>query len=216
MVVRFCFAMVFAASTAYAGAVTLDTPATADLIGQTSFYGSVATPFWGQPEAFVPLVLPFSNVIDQNQPSGPAYMAAFAQGSLAQSFQQTNANISGAGIFLWAGAGSSDMVTISVWDNLTTPTVIATGSATGTAGQWVDVYWTPVTITPATTYYLVFTGNTTLGIAGDLNNPYPYGNVFANAGYQPFTAFDYTFRTYYETDVALEHQTWADVKSLFN
>jgi hypothetical protein len=215
-ILRFTFAMVVAASTAYAGTVTLDAPATAELTGQAALYGSVVTPFWGHPDGSIPILLPLSNVIDQNQPSATAYMAAFSQGGLAQSFQQTHANISGAGIFLQAGIGTSDLVTISVWDNLNTPTVIATGSATGTAGQWVDVYWTPAAITPATTYYLVFTGNSTLGISGDVGNPYPYGNVFANSGYQPYISYDYTFRTYYETDVSLERQTWADVKSLFN
>ena len=76
--------------------------------------------------------------------------------------------------------------------------MLAQASATGTAGQWVDVFWPPVNITPATTYYLVFTGNTSLGIAGDTANPYPYGQVFAGIGYISFPNFDYAFRTYFE------------------
>jgi hypothetical protein len=160
---------------------------------------------------------PLSNEIDQNQPSGPAYMAAFAQGDLAQSFQQTHGNISGAGILLKAGTGTSDNVTIQLWNALPNAggTMLAEASETGTQGQWVDVFWTAVEITPATTYYLVFTGNTTLGITGDLNNPYPYGWVFANPGYNPFTSYDYAFRTYYDTEVNLQRNTWAGLKVFF-
>ena len=136
--------------------------------------------------------------IDQNQPSGPVYMAGFGQSGLAQSFMQTNGNISGAGILLQAGVGGSDTVTIQLWDALPNQsgTMLAQASATGTAGQWVDMFWATVAITPMTTYYLVFTGNTSLGIAGDTGNPYPYGQVFANAGYGSFPSFDYAFRTY--------------------
>jgi hypothetical protein len=158
-----------------------------------------------------------ANLIDQNQPSGPVYMAAFSQTDLAQSFMQTNDNISGAGILLQAGVGGTDNVTISVWTGLPNAggTMLATASAQGTQGQWVDVFWGYTAITPGVTYYLVFDGNTTLGIAGDTNNPYPNGHVFANPGYQPFPGFDYAFRTYYDPGVATEAQTWSDVKSLF-
>src|SRR5690606_12723144 len=58
------------------------------------------------------------NVIDQNQPNAPDYMAGFAQGDLAQSFQPGAGNVSGAGIFLQAGVGSTDNVTISLYDAL--------------------------------------------------------------------------------------------------
>lgn len=159
----------------------------------------------------------FADAIDQNQPSGPVYMAAFAQTDLAQSFQQTNTDISGAGILLQAGVGGTDNVTIQVWDALPNAggVMLAQGSAQGTQGQWVDCYWAAIPVTPATTYYLVFTGNMSLGIAGDTNNPYPFGMVFANAGYGPFPGFDYAFRTYYAGTVATEATTWGAVKSLF-
>lgn len=155
--------------------------------------------------------------IDQNQPSGPVYMAAFSQGDLAQSFIQTNSNIAGAGILLQAGVGGTDNVTIQVWTGLPNAggTMLAEGSEAGTAGQWVDVFWDYVSVTPGTTYYLVFVGNTSLGVAGDTANPYPHGHVFANPGFNPFPNFDYAFRTYYDTDVSLERHSWAGVKALF-
>jgi len=183
----------------------------------------------GQPFLCLPVVqkvespacvsTPLANQIDQNQPNHPNNMAAFYQTCLAQSFQQTHTNISGAGISLMDGFGSSDTVTIQLWANglpNASGTMLTEATAIGTAGQWVDVYWTPVAVTPGTTYYLVFTGNTTLGIKGDNVNPYPYGCVYANPGFVLFPNFDYTFRTYYDDAVSLEHYTWANVKASFN
>ena len=160
-----------------------------------------------------------ADVIDQDQPSGPTYMAAFAQTDLAQSFQQTNSNICGAGILLQAGQGSSDNVIITLYDALPNAggVPLATGNAQGTQGQWVDVFWSPFPVTPGTTYYIVFTGNTTLGIAGDTNNPYPLGMVFANPGFGPFPQFDYAFRTYYDDDgpIPVEESSWGSIKATF-
>lgn len=214
-VLWFFFAVMMIIPAVSAGADMISSPATAEP-GPSNWSSVLST--CSQPETTRPIVLPFSNEIDQNQPSGPAYMAGFSQGDLAQSFMQTNDNISGAGILLMAGIGGSDNVTIQLWDGLpnASGTMITEGSATGTQGQWVDVYWSYVPITPATTYYLVFTGNTSLGITGDLSNPYPDGCVYANPGYNPFSGFDYAFRTYYETEVNLNRQTWAGVKTFFN
>ncbi len=136
--------------------------------------------------------------IDQNASTNNAYMAAFSQGDLAQSFQHQVANsICGAGIFLQPGIGSSDNVTIELWTTLPNGggSMLATGSAMGTAGSYVDVTWAPVAIAANTTYYLHFTGNQTLGISGDVTNQYPFGQVYANPGYGSFPGFDYTFRT---------------------
>jgi len=158
-----------------------------------------------------------ADLIDQDQPSGPVYMAGFSQTDLAQSFQQAHDNISGAGILLEAGIGSSDNVTISLWDGLPNAggTMLATASATGTQGEWVDVNWGYTAITPSTTYFLVFDGNMTLGVAGDTTNPYPYGNVYANDGYQSFPDFDYAFRTYYIETTPTQETTWSTIKSIF-
>jgi hypothetical protein len=140
-----------------------------------------------------------ADVIDQDQPNAFVYMAGFSQTDLAQSFQtQTQNLISGAGIFLQPGIGDTDNVTISLWDALPNAggNMLATASAQGTQGTYVDVFWAPVHINQNTTYFLVFDGNLTLGIAGDTNNPYAFGDVYANAGYNQFPGFDYTFRTW--------------------
>lgn len=158
-----------------------------------------------------------ADLIDQDQPSGPVYMAAFSQTDLAQSFQQTHDNISGAGILLQAGIGGTDNVRISLYDALPNAggVLLAQANAQGTAGQWVDVFWGATPITPGTTYFIVFDGNVTLGIAGDTNNPYPYGCVYANPGFQQFPAYDYAFRTYYSDVTPTKNSSWGGIKALY-
>jgi len=191
------------------GTASADTPATADP------YTWSVEPDAGSDGSsnVIPEVL--ADEIDQNQPSGPVYMAAFSQTGLAQSFMQDNANISGAGILLQPNVGSSDNVNIAVWDDLPNQggTMLAEANTTGTQGEWVDVFWEAVAVDPGTTYFLVFDGNTSLGISGDLNNPYPDGCVYANSGYQEFPNYDYAFRTYYDTEYALDRSTWAGIKA---
>jgi hypothetical protein len=47
--------------------------------------------------------------------------------------------------------------------------------------------------------YLVFTSsNPTLGISGDINNPYSRGQVYASSGFASYPNYDYTFRTFYD------------------
>jgi hypothetical protein len=148
-------------------------------------------------------------IVDQQQLSWPVYMARFNQTDLAQSFQQTSSNIAGAAIQLWVnGETNPGDITIALWDNL--PNASGTMLASGTAlsvlqGQWAEVSWAPLAIVPDTTYYLVFTSTDgLLGIAGNEANPYPRGQVYANAGYSPFPNFDYTFRTYAESGAVPE------------
>jgi len=157
-----------------------------------------------------------ADAIDQNQPSGPTFMASFSQSDLAQSFQQSHGDISGAGILLQAGHGTSGTVTISLWDGLPSEagTMLTSGSATGTQGQWLDIFWNYVDLTPGNTYYLVFEGDPAMGIAGDTSDPYPHGHTFANAGYGSFPDFDYAFRTYFNPAEA-ESQSWSMVKTLY-
>lgn len=138
-------------------------------------------------------------IVDQDASTNTAYMAHFSQTNLAQSFQQNAGNIAGAGIFLQSGVGSSDNVTISLFDKLPNNggTLLASGTALGTQGNWIDVFWGPVAIAADTTYFLVFTsGTNTLGIAGDVTNTYKRGQTYANTGFGPFPSYDYTFRTY--------------------
>lgn len=145
-------------------------------------------------------------IIDQNQPNAPGNMASFSQTNLAQSFQQTHSNIAGAGIHLTSIQSGTDTVTISLWDalpNQSGANMLTSASGVGTSNSFFDVFWNPVAITPGQTYFLEFTSqNNTLGIDGDTNNPYPSGQVYANAGFGSFPTFDYTFRTYYDNQAS--------------
>jgi hypothetical protein len=202
-------ATILAASAAYAAEV----PATLEYITLTES-SSAGVPVLGGAES--PIWMPFSDQIDQNQPIATAYIAAFSQGDLAQSFIQTHNNITGAGIFLQPSVGTTGPVTIALWTALPNAggTMVTSATATGTAGQWVDVFWTDVPVTPMT-YFLVFTDGA-MGISGSTANPYPSGMCYANTGFGPWPGFDYAFRTYYETTYSLESTTWAGVKTLFN
>jgi hypothetical protein len=141
--------------------------------------------------------------IDQNQPLENTYMAGFYQSDLAQSFQQSANNIYGAGILLRQGIGTTGNVTISLYDAL--PNVggnlLTSGTAFGTAGNWLDVFWNSINITQGNTYYLVFTSSDPLGISGTTYDSYAKGMLFANDGYVAFTDWDYTFRTYSNAQV---------------
>lgn len=156
-----------------------------------------------------------AHTIDQNQPNAVTYMAGLDQLDLAQSFMQSHGNISGAGISLKPSIGETGNVTITLWDALPNAggSILATASATGTAGEWVDVFWGAVTTTAMTTYYLVFTGAANLGIMGDTSDPYPDGQLFANEGYQSFPTFDFTFRTYYDETPISDIDTWSGLKA---
>jgi hypothetical protein len=153
----------------------------------------------------------FADTIDQDASTNNAFMASFSQHDLAQSFQQAADNVSGAGVFLQAGQGNTGAVTISLYDKLPTNggALLAQGSGTGTQGSWFDVLWAPVSVVANTTYFLVFTGDAALGLAGDTNNGYARGNVFANNGFSSFNTYDYTFRTYNDVGAVPEPETYA-------
>jgi hypothetical protein len=152
-----------------------------------------------------------ADVIDQNSDRNNTFFESFSGGSLvfAQSFQQAASNISGAGIFLDEYTGSSGTVDISLWTdlpNVSAATQIAFGSASGIAGNWVDVFWSsPVSIAADTTYFLVFSSNSDLGLAGDSYNDlasYQRGEMyFSDALLNPYStapngSSDLMFRTY--------------------
>jgi hypothetical protein len=140
------------------------------------------------------------NVIDQSNPSVDAFISFTGGPALAQSFQQSHDNISGAGILL-GPFGISGFVTISLWNNLPTAggTELASGTTVGTEGTYADVFWNPVTIVPDTTYYLVLNANPAFAVGVDLFNSYPNGELYAGKPYQPVPDDDFTFRTYYSS-----------------
>jgi hypothetical protein len=140
-----------------------------------------------------------AQTVDQADIINNTLMAGFSQTDLAQSFTPSAGTSAGAAIFLDAGSGGSGDITIQLWSALPNQdgaAELASGTALGTAGNWVDVFWSQVSLVPDSTYYLVFTStNQNLGISGDVTDQYTGGNVFANPGYNAFP-YDYTFQEF--------------------
>jgi hypothetical protein len=165
------------------------------------FFPAFALAFTGTVSAAV--------VIDQdNTQLSEGIMSSFLNGSQVQSFQQSASNIAGAGILL-EGSGS-DSITINLYDLLPLPesgaTLLATGSAVGVGGSWVDVYWGEVSISPDTTYYLEFSGSD-LATTADLQNRYSRG-IYYSSSLSGFPAYDLIFRTYANDTVVPEPGTY--------
>jgi len=165
-----------------------------------------------------------TNVIDVNQPEQNIYLADFAHpAGLGQTFQQVADNISGAGLFLMPGIGSgTGNITISVWDDnpdFANATMLGSGTAMGSAGQWVDVFWAPAATIAHHRYYLSFeSDNATLGYAGLLAGGdfgYYWGAATWGSNRTEWSFYDVTFRTYTSGGVAEqpsaapEPLTWA-------
>jgi hypothetical protein len=150
-------------------------------------------------------------IIDQDQSDALNTVATFGQPDLAQSFQQTNNNIAGAGIYVAPSDEPSPLATISVWDDLPNQPgamMLASGSGTIVPGGFFDVFWAPVAVSPGVTYFLTFEAPGVLyDVKGRLADVYPNGHAYANAGYQSFPNFDFAFRTYY--DPVPEPMAWS-------
>jgi hypothetical protein len=151
-------------------------------------------------------------VVDQQQGSGPS-LAFFVETDLAQSFTPGASNVAGGGVFLSSLSGSGGgTVTFGLWTSLPNAagamelaesTVPIVGN-----GQWLDAFWSPVSVTPGATYFLTFDASSNYGVGFDIDNPYPNGNLFANPGYKSFPTYDFAFRTYTSTGAVPEPSTW--------
>ncbi len=139
-------------------------------------------------------------VLEVNQDITNTCMANISQTDLAQSYMAVEPISAGAGVE-FQGLSTGLDVTLSLWDALPNAggTMLASGtSQTDGVNLFTDVFWDPVVnVTPGDTYYIVIDGDLSLPcVSGNTADPYPGGNVFANAGFTPFPTFDYTFRTY--------------------
>ncbi len=140
-----------------------------------------------------------AQVIDVDQPSVNTVMAAFYQPDLAQSFIPNASDCVGAGVSMAAAWGLGGTFTVELWTALPNAggQMLASGTVSATPGTWADVFWSAVPVTPGVTYYLVFRcTDGGMAIEGDVYNPYPGGQVYANSGFGSFPGFDYTFHTW--------------------
>jgi PEP-CTERM motif len=143
-----------------------------------------------------------ANFIDQNTSPDTVYLLPLIPG-LGQSFQPNATNVSGAGIFLseYFGSGLSN-ITISLWTALPNASnAVMLASATGqtsTNNRWIDVFWTPATVTSGKTYYLRFAEDRgQYAISGDGgNDPLLPAKTSAIFGSSLMRGFNFAYRTY--------------------
>ncbi len=142
-------------------------------------------------------------IVALQQSDDSTLYAASNTAGMAQSFVATTDNLTGAGVYLhhWsASAGSAD-ITLSLWDALPDDggTSLASATASGQRGNWVDVLWNPVATSVGQSYFLLIEGNNSLMTiaSSGTSNPYPEGDAYAN-GYYIDTYRDFTFRTFYD------------------
>ncbi|HLV53876.1 MAG TPA: hypothetical protein VKY29_07645, partial [Cryomorphaceae bacterium] len=82
-------------------------------------------------------------------------------------------------------------------------TVLASRTTETYGDRWVDVFWeNEVTLTVGQEYFIRIEGDDELSCLRAASNIYEGGQAYA--GFQPYSNYDYTFRTYYCYDVACE------------
>jgi hypothetical protein len=109
-------------------------------------------------------------VVDQSQPT---YRGAFDYGSVwtGETFTPAATTSAGAGFLLSAGADPvSGNLTIELWSDVASnagAAMITSGTAaysfSGYQGSMIDVFWSPVAVTPGTQYFLAMTAGGTKG-----------------------------------------------------
>lgn len=152
-------------------------------------------------------------VIDQEQPNTVEPIAWFSQLDLAQSFVPESSAICGTSIHLAENFGRRGDVTIQIWDG--NPHFGAHPLRSGTAtrvrpGEWAHVTWPKLGVLVSQRLFLTATcTDPEMAWSGDASNPYVEGTAFANAGYIPMPAADYSFRTHIDPcDVDVSQEDW--------
>jgi hypothetical protein len=166
-------------------------------------------------------------VVDQSQwnvVGGFSYLTTRAIPS--QSFTAGYDNSVGAGIFLTGTSSAvTGEVTITLYDGFPPPhprivgtppfpvgKEIASGTAIGTRGSWVDVSWARTVLTIGKSYWLGVKSADRLSVAyGNSNGRDNYDGGTLYSGVTASTLGDMTFRTFADDTVAAvpEPATWA-------
>jgi hypothetical protein len=140
-------------------------------------------------------------IVDQSQTSGVGPWSPINSDlKWSQSFTAGYNNSVGGGFMLANyGPATQDAVTIYLSTGILGvegSTVLASGTATGMAGNWVDVSWNQVALTAGQTYYLGLTSASELYVAYS-SNDYANGSIYGSNGYSYLPQYyDLTFRTY--------------------
>lgn len=142
-------------------------------------------------------------IVDQNNPtfSGNGFCYLGTGGDCGQSFKQTHTNIAGASVFVDPDyQADNGNLKFYIYENYSAnPSGLIASATVGSVNSnsgWVDAFWTPVTVDPLKTYYLVLESSRSFLVAGYSSAPYANGNALWN-GYN-FSSNDLTFKTYYD------------------
>jgi hypothetical protein len=145
-----------------------------------------------------------ASLVDQDSPSqnqNNAFAYLFPGNGHYQTFKQTNNNISGATIY--TSFGQQDTVKLSIWDGAPdgggVPVSGANGSAVAQPFSQVDIFWSPVSINPGQTYYLLIesAGNQLITDQYNFDN-YANGDVYYyGTNYSQF-GYNLAFKTWYD------------------
>ncbi|MCC7045565.1 MAG: PEP-CTERM sorting domain-containing protein [Alphaproteobacteria bacterium] len=147
-------------------------------------------------------------VIDQSAPATGGSSGGFCflvpANLCGQSFQSSQDNIAGAGIYLHPFYAGSGTITLSIYENYEpTPSGLIASGTSGTVNQntgWVDVFWAAIAIDLSTPYYLLVESSDG-GLVADYSywpGPYPDGNALYQGNSNNYASYDLVFRTYYD------------------
>jgi hypothetical protein len=123
-----------------------------------------------------------------------------------QSFQQAHTNIAGAGVYIDpnfpTGPGTLTLSVYSAYPGSPLSLVAsATSGIVDSNSGWVDLFWSPASVSLLTTYYLVAESVPALVVSYNVNN-YPDGNAVYDGDTTTFAQDDLNFRTYYDNSVS--------------
>jgi hypothetical protein len=119
-----------------------------------------------------------------------------------QSFKQAHTNIAGASIFVDSSyVASNGNLKFSIFENYSaTPSGLIASATIGSVNSnsgWIDAFWSPVTVDPLKTYYLVLESSKGLVAAYSTSN-YANGNALFNGSKTGYSDYDLAFKTYYD------------------
>jgi len=144
-------------------------------------------------------------IVDQNNSviSGGAFCYMNAGNDCGQSFKQEHTNIAGASIFVdpdfQAGNGN---LKFFVYENYSSnPSGLIASATVGSVDSnsgWVDAFWTPVTVDPLKTYYLVLESSKGLVAGESPIGSYANGNALYGGSKTAYNRYDLSFKTYYD------------------
>lgn len=145
-------------------------------------------------------------IVDQNNSvsSGYGFCYLGTGQDCGQSFKQTHTNIAGASVFIdpdfEAGNGN---LKFYIYENYSAnPSGLIASATIGSVNSnsgWVDAFWTPVTVDPLKTYYLVLESSKSFLVASYSSfGSYANGNALLNGSKTAYSNYDLTFKTYYD------------------